>query len=59
MTLHELRHSSLAHLVEPEASAIMFQAKSRYCHLRTLSVYTKPGVEVVAWLTAERFDGAG
>ncbi|GEM_PF-6200121 len=34
----------------------MLQAKSRHRDLRTLSVYTKPGVEAVARLTAEQFD---
>ena len=55
-TLHQLRHSSLTHLAEAGASAVMLQAKSRHRDLRTLSVYTRPGVEAVARLTAERFD---
>ena len=55
-TLHQLRHSSLTHLAEAGASAVMLQAKTRHRDLRTLSVYTKPGVEAVARLTAERFD---
>ncbi|MCY4371793.1 MAG: tyrosine-type recombinase/integrase [bacterium] len=55
-TLHQLRHSSLTHLAEAGASAVMLQAKSRHRDLRTLSVYTRPGVEAVARLTDERFD---
>ena len=55
-TLHQLRHSSLTHLAEAGASAVMLQAKSRPRDLRTLSVYARPGVEAVARLTAERFD---
>ena len=46
-TLHQLRHSSLTHLAEAGASAVMLQAKSRHRDLRTLSVYTRPGVEAV------------
>ncbi len=57
-TLHQLRHSSLTHLAEAGASAVMLQAKSRHRDLRTLSVYAKPGVEAVARLTADQFDGA-
>ena len=57
-TLHQLRHSSLTHLAEAGASAVMLQAKSRHRDLRTLSVYTRPGVEAVARLTAERFDAS-
>ena len=56
-TLHQLRHSSLTHLAESGASAVMLQAKSRHRDLRTLSVYTRPGVEAVARLTADQFDG--
>ena len=55
-TLHQLRHSSLTHLAEAGASAVMLQAKSRHRDLRTLSVYTRPGVEAVARLTADQFD---
>ena len=55
-TLHQLRHSSLTHLAEAGASAVMLQAKSRHRDLRTLSVYARPGVEAVARLTAEQFD---
>ena len=55
-TLHQLRHSSLTHLAEAGASAVMLQAKSRHRDLRTLSLYTRPGVEAVARMTAERFD---
>ena len=55
-TLHQLRHSSLTHLAEVGASAVVLHAKSRHRDLRTLSVYTRPGVEAVARLTAERFD---
>ena len=57
-TLHQLRHSSLTHLAEAGASAVMLQAKSRHRDLRTLSVYTRPGVEAVARMTADQFDGA-
>ena len=55
-TLHQLRHSSLTHLAEAGVSAVMLQAKSRHRDLRTLSVYTRPGVEAVAQLTATQFD---
>ena len=55
-TLRQLRRSSLTHLTEAGASAVMLQAKSRHRDLRTLSVYTRPGVEAVAWLTADQFD---
>ncbi len=55
-TLHQLRHSSLTHLAEAGASAVMLQAKSRHRDLRTLSVYARPGVEAVARLTADQFD---
>ena len=58
-TLHQLRHSSLTHLAEAGASAVMLQAKSRHRDLRTLSVYTRPGVEAVARLTADQFDSPG
>ena len=34
-TLHQLRHSSLTHLAEAGASAVMLQAKSRHRDLRT------------------------
>ena len=57
--LHQLRHSSLTHLAEAGASTVMLQAKSRYRDLRTLSVYTRPGVEAVARLTADQFDSPG
>ena len=55
-TLHQLRHSSLTHLAEAGASAVMLQAKSRHRDLRTLWVYARPGVEAVARLTADQFD---
>ena len=55
-TLYQLRHSSLTHLAEAGLSAVMLQAKSWHLDLRTLSVYTKPGVEAVAHLTATQFD---
>ena len=58
-TLHQLRHSSLTHLAEGGASAVMLQAKSRHRDLRTLSVYTRPGPEAAASLTAEQFDQTG
>ncbi len=58
-TLHQLRHSSLTHLAEAGASAVMLQAKSRHRDLRTLSVYTRPGVEAVARMTANQFDSPG
>ena len=57
-TLHQLRHSSLTHLAEAGASAVMLQAKSRHRDLRTLSVYVRPRVEAVARLTADQFDDA-
>ena len=56
-TLHQLRHSSLTHLAEGGASAVMLQAKSRHRDLRTLGVYTRPGPEAVARLTDDQFDG--
>ena len=56
-TLHQLRHSSLTHLAESGASAVMLQAKSRHRDIRTLGVYTKPGPEAVARLTDDQFDG--
>ena len=55
-TLHQLRHSSLSHLAEGGASAVMLQAKSRHRDLRTLGVYTRPGPEAVARLTDDQFD---
>ena len=58
-TLHQLRHSSLAHLAEGGASPVMLQAKSRYRDLRALSAYTRPGPEPVAGSMAEQFDQAG
>ena len=57
-TLHQLRHSSLSHLAEGGASAVMLQAKSRHRDLRTLGVYTRPGPEAVARLTDDQFDRA-
>ena len=42
-TLHQLRHSSLTHLAEAGASAVMLQAKSRHRDLRTLLVYARAG----------------
>ena len=56
-TLHQLRHSSLTHLGEAGASAMLLQAKSRHRDLRTLSRYTKPGTEAVAALTTH-FDNS-
>ena len=58
-TLHQLRHSSLTHLAEAGASAVMLQAKSRHRDLCTLSVYARPGVEAVARMAAAQFDGPG
>ena len=55
-TLHQLRHSSLTHLAEGGASAVMLQAKSRHRDLRTLGVYTRPGPEAVAHLTDNQID---
>jgi len=52
-TLHQLRHSSLTHLGEEGASAVLIQAKSRHRDPRTLARYAKPGIEAVAALTAE------
>ena len=54
-TLHQLRHSSLTHLGETGASAILLQAKSRHRDPRTLARYTHPSIEAVAELTT-RFD---
>ena len=51
-TLHQLRHSSLTHLGEAGASTILLQAKSRHQDPRTLAIYTKPGNEAIAELTA-------
>ena len=51
-TLHQLRHSSLTHLGETGASTILLQAKSRHQDPRTLAIYTKPGNEAIAQLTA-------
>ena len=56
-TLHQLRHSSLTHLAEGGASAVMLQAKSRHRDIRTLSLYTRPGPEAVAHLTDNQFTG--
>lgn len=56
-TLHQLRHSSLTHLGEAGASAMLLQAKSRHRDLRTLARYTKPGTEAVAALTTH-FDNS-
>ena len=56
-TLHQLRHSSLTHLAEGGASAVMLQAKSRHRDIRTLGVYTRPGPEAVARLTDNQFTG--
>ena len=58
-TLHQLRHSSLTHLAEAGASAVMLQAKSRHRDLRTLSVYSRPGVDAVARLSTTQFDSPG
>ena len=55
-TLHQLPHSSLTHLAEGGASAVMLQAKSRHRDLRTLSLYTRPGPEDVVRLTDDQFD---
>ena len=51
-TLHQLRHSSLTHLGEKGASTTLLQAKSRHQDPRTLAIYTKPGNEAIAQLTA-------
>ena len=51
-TLHQLRHSSLTHLGEQGASTTLLQAKSRHQDPRTLAIYTKPGNEAIAQLTA-------
>ena len=58
-TLHRLRHSSLTHLAEGGASAVMLQAKRRRRDLGALSVYARPGVGAVARFAADRFDDAG
>ena len=49
---HQLRHSSLTHLGEAGASTVLLQAKSRHQDPRTLAIYTKPGNEAIAELTA-------
>ena len=49
--------SSLTHLAEGRASAVILQAKSRHRDIRTLSLYTRPGPEAVARLTDNQFDG--
>ena len=51
-TLHQLRHSSLTHLGEAGVSTVLLQAKSRHRDPRTLAIYTKPGNEAIAQLTA-------
>ena len=51
-TLHQLRHSSLTHLGEKGASTTLLQAKSRHQDPRTLAIYTQPGNEAIAELTA-------
>ena len=51
-TLHQLRHFSLTHLGEGGASTILLQAKSRHQDPRTLAIYTKPGNQAIAQLTA-------
>ena len=51
-TLHQLRHSSLTHLGEKGASTTLLQAKSRHQDPRTLAIYTKPGNDAIAQLTA-------
>ena len=51
-TLHQLRHSSLTHLGEQGASTTLLQAKSRHQDPRTLAIYTRPGNEAIAQLTA-------
>ena len=51
-TPHQLRHSSLTHLGENGGSTILLHAKSRHQDPRTLAIYTKPGSEATAQLTA-------
>jgi integrase len=51
-TLHQLRHSALAHLAEQNVSLPLLMAKSRHASLRSLQRYARPGTEVVAALTA-------
>ena len=51
-TLHQLRHSSLTHLGEKGASTTLLQAKSRHQDPRALAIYTTPGIEAIAELTA-------
>ena len=49
----QLRHSSLTHLGEPGASAILIQAESRHQDPRTLARSAEPAFQLVAALTAE------
>ena len=42
----------LTHLGEKGASTILLQAKSRHQDPRTLAIYTKPGSQAIAELTA-------
>ena len=58
-TLYQLCHSSLTHLAEAGASAVMLSAKRRRRDVGTLSVYARPGVGAVARFAADRFDDAG
>jgi integrase len=51
-TLHQLRHSALAHLAEENVSLPLLMAKSRHASLRSLQRYARPGSEAVAALTA-------
>ncbi|WP_204358786.1 tyrosine-type recombinase/integrase [Streptosporangium sp. 'caverna'] len=47
-TLHQLRHSRLAHLGEDGWSASMLMALSGHRNLRTLGIYVRPSTEAVA-----------
>jgi hypothetical protein len=52
-TLHQLRHCALTHLAEQSAAPPLLMAKSRHTSLRSLWKDARPGVDVVAKLTAD------
>ena len=56
-TLHQLRHSSLTHLVESGINTEVLMAKSRHKDRRSLDIYARPGSKAVAQATAT-FDRA-
>ena len=47
-TLHQLRHSLLAHEAEDGTSTPMLLARSRHASVRSLERYARPGPEAVA-----------